>query len=772
VLFRRPRPRAHVPGVETGRVDSGALLERLPVITYTNRAASLDAPWPVVYMSPKIEALLGFSVQDWVSNPEFWRDRVAAEDQALFLAACETVCGDREPVSVEYRLRARDGRVVWVRDVAVAVGAAQDGSLILQGFLTDITREKELELALAREREQMDAFFRGSSAGMAITDAEGRYVRVNEALARMNGASAEEHLGRRVRDVTPAIADQVEPLLGEVRRTGEPLLGRELSFEAGPGNTRSLLVSYFPVEPGAALHFGAVVVDVTDLQRALSERSEVEREYRRLIEQLPLVTYVDAVGPDWHTTFISPQVEQLSGHPPQEFLVDNALWNRIVHPDDRAHVEEQETIVRRDGGPAELEYRIVRPDGDVRWVIDIVQLVYDEAGAPLFEEGFLLDVTDRKRAEQAEREAVEALRESEEQFRAVFDSALDAMVLADEEGRHIDVNPAACELYGLPRDELLSLSAADLSIVHAPNVPWSNFLEAGTAAGACTIVRRDGTHRDAEFTATANVLPGRHLWVLRDVTERKQLERGLWQAQKLESVGRLAGGVAHDFNNLLTAIIGYAQFLRERFAPGTVEHQHAEEISRAAYRAAKLTVQLLAFGRRLVLQPRPVDLNALVRTLSGILSGLVGPGVELEVDSAGDLHVVRVDPGQMEEVIVNLVANAADALASGASGGLITIRTRNVDLEHDEEALGGAVEREPPDGRYVELSVGDSGPGIAADALEHVFEPFFTTKEFGLGEGLGLSTAYGIVKQSGGTIVAESSPGAGAIFRIYLPAVD
>jgi PAS domain S-box-containing protein len=614
---------------------SGVLLEQLPLVTYV---APFEAPWSFDYVSPQIEPLLGFAAEDWVSEPDFWLGRVAADDRELFLATCAAVRSAGEPVTVEYRLIAYDGREVWVRDVATRA-TAEDGSVTVQGFLADITREKELELALARERAQTDAFFRDSSVGMAITDADGRFVRVNEALARMNGVSAEEHVGRHLRDLAPAAAVGVEPLLEEVWRTGEPVLLRELTVEDGHGESVSSLVSYFPVDAAGVKRFGGIVIDVTD----------------------------------------------------------------------------------------------------------------------------------RKRAEQAEREAIDALRESEEQFRAIFDSALDAMVIVADEGRYVDVNPAACELFGRTRDELLSLSPEELSSVLGSELAvWQEFLEHGTAAGATTVVRRDGMHREVEFTATANVLPGRHLSILRDVTVRRQLETALWQAQKLESVGALAGGIAHDFNNMLTAIRGYSQLLLARLSPGTVERGHAEEIERAADRAAKLTSQLLAFGRRQVLQPRPLDLNALVTDLSPMLLRILGPEVVLEVDSAGDLREVRADPSQMEQVILNIVANASEAMLIG---GRIAIGTRNVDIEHDVEASDGATARELAGGPYVELAISDSGQGMEAETLEHVFEPFFTTKEVGLGDGLGLSTAYGIVKQSGGTIVAESRFGSGATFRIFLPAL-
>jgi two-component system, cell cycle sensor histidine kinase and response regulator CckA len=288
-------------------------------------------------------------------------------------------------------------------------------------------------------------------------------------------------------------------------------------------------------------------------------------------------------------------------------------------------------------------------------------------------------------------------------------------------------------------------------------------LTEGSATGRLAVVRPDGEIRETEFAAKANVLPGRHVAVLRDVTERRQLEAELWRAQRLESVGRLAGGVAHDFNNLLTAIRGYAELLLARTAPESTEHHHAREIDDAAVRAAALTAQLLAFGRRQVIRARALDLNELVVNLAGMLSGLVGDGVEVELDLDPAVLVVCADPAHVEQVLVNLVENAAAAMEEA---GRITIRTRNVDV-HGQSELPDL-----RDGRYAVLAVEDSGPGIEEATLEHLFEPFFTTKDVGSGVGLGLATAYGIAKQSGGTIAISTELGAGSTFSVYLPASD
>jgi two-component system cell cycle sensor histidine kinase/response regulator CckA len=473
---------------------------------------------------------------------------------------------------------------------------------------------------------------------------------------------------------------------------------------------------------------------------------EAERQYRRLIEQLPLVTYVCDVEPEPRATYVSPQIEALFGYPAHMFIDDETLWDRLVHPDDLERVLRVEEDAHERHERSEVEYRAVRADGSVVWVLDLMETVYDDGG-PAFRQGFLIDITVRK--------------ENERLFRAVFDNAFESMVIVDNDARNVDVNPAACELFGRSREELLGMRIGDLSGEFAEgHGGWETFLAIGASEGSFMVAQPGGDVREAEYAARANVLPGRHLSVLRDVTQRKGLERELWRAQRLESVGRLAGGVAHDFNNLLTAIRGYAQLLLARTPSGTVEHHHAGEIDHAADRAGALTAQLLAFGRRQVLQPRAIDLNGLVEHLSGMLSRLTGAELVLELDPS--LHAVRADPAQIEQVLVNLVANAADA---APDGGRVIVRTANADLAQGEM-------RELPAGGYAVLSVEDSGPGLDETTLERIFEPFFTTKGLGEGVGLGLATAYGIACQSGGTIAVTSAPGAGATFSVFLPEAE
>jgi PAS domain S-box-containing protein len=352
-----------------------------------------------------------------------------------------------------------------------------------------------------------------------------------------------------------------------------------------------------------------------------------------------------------------------------------------------------------------------------------------------------------------ERERSEVvLREHEQKLRAVFDTALDAIFITDDDRRYVDVNPAGCELIGVSKHDLIGrrvdefLPPDRLELVLET---WGQYIKGGPVREEWLTMRSDGAVVVSDASARPNFVPGLHIAFMRDITDRKRLESELLNAQKLESLGRLAGGVAHDFNNLLTGITGYASLLLERANGDTELARDLTEIKRAADRAAELTQQLLAFGRRQMFSPRPLDLNAVLTGVTDLLQRLLGDQIELVVLPEATLGVVRADPGQVEQVIVNLVVNARDALPAG---GRVTIETRNADDD------------------WVELVVADDGVGMDESTRSQVFEPFFTTRE--QGTGLGLASVYGIVHQSGGDVAVESDPGAGATFTVRLPRVS
>ena len=350
----------------------------------------------------------------------------------------------------------------------------------------------------------------------------------------------------------------------------------------------------------------------------------------------------------------------------------------------------------------------------------------------------------------------------------IIDTISDAVIVMDVEGRVTDWNPAATRIFGYTKEEMLGqplhrLSSAD-DVMALQAQLADAFKREGRWAGELPYVRKDGGQGVADvIVAVQHNEQGRAISIIsvsRDVTERRRLEAQLQQSQKMEAVGRLAGGIAHDFNNMLTAVKAYTEFLLEDLETDDARRTDVQEIAKAADRAASLTRQLLAFSRKQVLQPRPLDLNEVVEGMEKMLRRLIGEDLHIETRLESDLRLVEADPSQIEQVIMNLAVNSRDAMPHG---GVLTIETHNVSLERVDAAWG----IEP--GSFSVLAITDTGTGMDAGTRAQIFEPFFTTKPLGKGTGLGLSTVYGIVKQSGGHISVYSEPGYGSTFKVYLP---
>lgn len=371
-----------------------------------------------------------------------------------------------------------------------------------------------------------------------------------------------------------------------------------------------------------------------------------------------------------------------------------------------------------------------------------------------------------------------ALAASEARYRMLFDLHPQPMWVYDVETlRFLEVNAAALADYGYSRDEFLAMTIADIRPPEDVPALLENVRgqrSGRSRSGPWRHRRRDGSIIDVEIASDEIEYAGRpaRLVAVTDVTERRRLEEQLRQAQKMEAIGRLAGGIAHDFNNLLTAIDGYAELAASALPDDHPARADILEIRRAGERAARLTGQLLAFGRRQVLSPTLVEPDRLIDDLGVLLRRIIGEDIALELDLGAPGVAVLVDGSQLEQVIMNLVVNARDAMPDG---GRLTIGTRVVVAEptvHPPPDPGAPQAGQPSGGRWLEITVADTGIGMDEATLGQIFEPFFTTKRAGEGSGLGLSTVYGIVSQSGGQISVTSSPGAGSIFRVRLPVVD
>ncbi len=445
------------------------------------------------------------------------------------------------------------------------------------------------------------------------------------------------------------------------------------------------------------------------------------------------------------------------GYTRDDMLAGKLNWE-VISPLDRLVPDTEDRAQLRATGFLPLRERVyVHKDGH-----HIAALVGSAALEGTTEcISYVTDISARKQAE-------EALSASEAQYRALFVHAPLPKFLFDHATlRFLAVNDAAVKHYGYSRDEFLAMTLNDIR--RPEDVPEFSGLMAALTRGMTKFSgrrhkKKDGTIIEVEVTVQEFTLRERScgLAVIVDVTDRNRAESQLRQAQKMDAIGSLAGGVAHDFNNLLSVILSYSEMLAAGLKPGDPMRGDLEEISRAGKGAAGLTRQLLAFSRQQVLEPRILDLNAVVAGVVKMLDRVVGEDVELTVVNGPGLGAVNADPGQIEQVLMNLVVNARDAMPKG---GMLTIETSNVHLDADYAASHPNVVPGP----YVMLAVSDNGIGMDATTRERIFEPFFTTKEKGKGTGLGLATVFGIVQQSGGNVWAYSELGEGTTFKVYLP---
>gem|GEM_PF-366094 len=669
-------------------------------------------------------------------------------------------------IHFEFRHRKADGSI---RDVSVfSSRISTEGRDVLYSIVHDITERKKAEFALKESQARFERMAQKIHDGLSIIE-NGKLVFVNDRACEILGYSREEMAG--IRGVDLAVEehkDRLDKLLKDNREGKAVPWEVDFKIIRKDGEIRHIHNRYSVSDSGSMRSFYIMTSDITERMKALDDLRESEETFRALSENS--ADTIMRFDKEHRHLYVNPTVEKLTGIPWQNFIGKN--HRELGFPDNLCEFwGKYISDVFNDGQVARTEFQL--PNGI--WMDWLLMPEFGPSGEVTAVITSSRDITERKVAEEALRMSEAVLKESQRIAHVGswhLDIASNEVIWSEELYKMYGFDP------NLPPppytehqklftpDSWVKLSTA-LKNTKETGVPYEFELET---------VRKDGSngwmwvHGETLLDASGKTVGLRG--AAQDITERKRseeekayLEAQLQQAQKMESVGRLAGGVAHDFNNLLTSISGNVELALSEIPKESGLSVTLSEVRKASLSAAALIKQLLAFSRKQIIEPRVVDLNLLISNMHKMLSRLIGEDIELETLPHENLKAVKIDPSQFEQILVNLAVNARDAMPQG---GVLTIETTAVDL--DEEYCHTHAGVSP--GSYVMLAVSDTGSGMSEEVRQHIFEPFFTTKSKSEGTGLGLATTYGAVKQAGGTIEVYSEPGEGSTFKIYLPVVD
>ena len=637
-------------------------------------------------------------------------------------------------------------------------------------------RELEKELALHQKvedqlrfsEERFTSFMDLLPAAVFIKDAESRYLYVNRFYEDVLGVGG--LIGKTANQVFPeAIARSM--LSSDKKALSGKLDIREEKVEDAEGKERIFRTYKFPMDRQNGLRMvGGFALDITDQKRADEALRASEEKYRIHFENISELLY--SLDRELKVMDVSPSVKKVLGYRPEELIGRSYQELNILAPE---YLEAAAANIMRVMAGETIDsamYEFLTKDGE-----RIVGLL---SGAPIKKDGKIAGIVSVARDITRQKRAEDALRESEKRYRSIVENSHDGIVIIDDNFHLEYVNDEICRMMGYGLDELMGVDFRKFLDEESLQYTVERYQRRQAGENVppryeINFIRKDGTTIRVEASLSiVSTETGERKTIaqLLDITERKKaaeekknLEAQLLQAQKMEAVGTLAGGVAHDFNNLLQAILGYTQMLlldKEKDSP---EFTRLAQIEKAAHRASALTQQLLTFSRKVESELRPLDLNNEVRQVQRILERTIPKMIDIELHLQEEPWTINADPVQMEQVMMNLGVNARDAMPEG---GKLVFETENVvlDREYCSTHLGAK------EGRYVLLSISDTGQGMDKKNVEHIFEPFYTTKEVGKGTGLGLAMVYGIVKNHGGYIMCYSEWEQGTTFKIYFPVIE
>ena len=665
-------------------------------------------------------------------------------------------------VDYELRLRRKDGTLFWASCNIAAVRDESGKVVGYEGFVTDIHDRKLAEEELRRNEQFLEAIFNSIQDGISVLDTDLNILATNKIMKSWY-AHALPMEGKKCYQVYHGRTAPCEKCpTRRALQTGK-LEMEEVPLTVPGGTAGTLELFAFPLLDQTGIPIGVVeyVRDVTTRKRAEQKLMESEEKYRSLVEQSVEMIYLHDL--DGNILEVNEASVRNTGYSRDEY---SRMTVFDLHPDQsRKDDIRRQWKAWRVGESITLEQAHIHKNGGEHPVEVTTGKVRFSGRDYILAQ--VRDMADRKKAR-------EELQESEKRFSSAFRSSPAPQVISEiDTGKFIDVNDRWEEMLGYTREELVGRTSKEVGIWADPGERdriVEKLLQRGSFKNEPIVfTTRTGQSVTALWSGEAIILSGRKvmLSMLYDETERKQAEKEreklqdqLFQAQKLESVGRLAGGIAHDFNNMLSVIQGYAEMADLKVLPNDPVRQDLAEILRAARRSTEITRQLLAFARKQTINPRVIDLNHTVTDMLKIIRRLIGENIDLSWRPGPDIWPVRMDPTQIDQVVANLCVNARDAIGDV---GKITMETENIRI--DEAYCLDHAEFFP--GEYAMLAVSDDGQGMEKETLGNIFEPFFTTKEVGRGTGLGLPTVYGIVKQNNGFINVYSEPGKGTTVRVY-----
>jgi PAS domain S-box-containing protein len=632
--------------------------------------------------------------------------------------------------------------------------------LRIRGSCYTITRSpnRQITNSLPAAGDLFQALVEYSSDAIVLVDATGKILFLSRTAERLLGYPAAERVGKSAfENVHPDDVVVLEAMFAEL--LGQPgvpktIVARTLHRDGGWRHIEAVAVNRLD---DAAV--GAIVAnfrDITERRRAEEALRASEARLRHIVENAQdLIYYCDPTGT---FTYVNPAAERVMKFSQQELLGRHFLT--LIRDDYREEAKKVYQAQLSELTPhTYFEFPSVTKDGETVWIGQHVQLVYDGARVVAVH-AIARDITRQKHAE-------EGLRASEMKYRSLIERAAFGIYRSTEDGRILEANPSLIRMLGYDSlDEVMRLNMSDIYQSSADRDAL--IAEHRGQPGGTVEMRWKKKNGDPILVRlTARTIVGRdghesYETIAEDVTEKRALEEQLRQAQKMEAVGRLARGVAHDFNNVLAAIVGSAELLADQYEEGHPSYVEAVEIRKAAERGASFTRQLMAFSRRQAQEPQPVDLHAAARAFESTLGRIIGADVATAVRTEGPAPVVRAEPGQLEQILMNLAVNARDAMPAG---GTLDIVIDTIDVDDRNAANYPGM----PAYRFARIAVTDSGVGMDAEMQRQVFEPFFTTKESNKGTGLGLSIVYSIAKESGGTVTVASKPGKGTRFEVLIP---